>query len=116
MSPEEQAAVTLIERFLGRTVPRVLLPDFDYRMRPTEIKQAVSYPSRERLASVTPAKVPVKVPIKPPPKPAAKGAAKPTARATAGLTATRSHSRVGKPAARAGHAPRPKKRPGRGKR
>ena len=74
MSPEEQPAVTLIERFLGRTVPRVLLPDFDYKMRPTEIKQAVSYPSRDRLATTV---TPVKVPIKPAPAPNSKGAAKP---------------------------------------
>jgi ATP-dependent RNA helicase RhlE len=44
MSPEEQQHVTAIERFMGRTVPRVMLPDFDYRMRPTEISQVVSYP------------------------------------------------------------------------
>jgi ATP-dependent RNA helicase RhlE len=44
MSPEEQQHVAAIERFMGRTVPRVMLPDFDYRMRPTEISQVVSYP------------------------------------------------------------------------
>lgn len=43
MSPDEQREVGEIERFLGRTVARVMLPDFDYKMRPTEIKQAVSY-------------------------------------------------------------------------
>ena len=41
MSPEEQKDVTAIERFLGRTVPRVLLPDFDYKMRPREIADSV---------------------------------------------------------------------------
>ena len=46
MSPEEQQHVAAIERFMGRTVPRVMLPDFDYRMRPTEISQVVSYPER----------------------------------------------------------------------
>ena len=30
MSPEEQKDVTAIERFLGRSIPRVLIPDFDY--------------------------------------------------------------------------------------
>jgi len=34
MSPEEQTHVAAIERFMGRTVPRVMLPDFDYKMRP----------------------------------------------------------------------------------
>ena len=46
MSPEEQAHVAAIERFMGRTVPRVMLPDFDYKMRPAEISQVVSYPER----------------------------------------------------------------------
>jgi ATP-dependent RNA helicase RhlE len=31
MSPEEQKDVAGIERFLGRAIPRVLIPDFDYR-------------------------------------------------------------------------------------
>ncbi len=42
MSPEEQQHVGAIERFMGRTVPRVMLPDFDYQMRPAEISQVVS--------------------------------------------------------------------------
>jgi ATP-dependent RNA helicase RhlE len=43
MSPEEQKDVAAIERFLGRAIPRVMLPDFDYGMHPQQIKQAVSY-------------------------------------------------------------------------
>lgn len=43
MSPEEQKDVAAIERFLGRAIPRVLLPDFDYTMRPTELRQLPSY-------------------------------------------------------------------------
>ena len=31
MSPEEQKDVTAIERFLGRAIPRVQVPDFDYK-------------------------------------------------------------------------------------
>ncbi|TMQ72877.1 MAG: hypothetical protein E6K80_01585 [Candidatus Eisenbacteria bacterium] len=31
MSPEEKKDVAAIERFLGRSVPRVLMPDFDYQ-------------------------------------------------------------------------------------
>ena len=34
MSPEEHKDVTAIERFLGKTIPRVTLVDFDYKMRP----------------------------------------------------------------------------------
>jgi len=33
MSPEEAKDVTAIERFLGRSIPRVTLPDFDYKKR-----------------------------------------------------------------------------------
>jgi ATP-dependent RNA helicase RhlE len=43
MAPEEQQYVASIEQFLGRTVPRVVLPDFDYRMRPNEIKDVLTY-------------------------------------------------------------------------
>src|SRR5207247_1192346 len=31
MSPEERDDVAAIERFLGRSIPRVLIPDFDYK-------------------------------------------------------------------------------------
>jgi ATP-dependent RNA helicase RhlE len=31
MSPEEKDDVAAIERFLGRSIPRVLIPDFDYK-------------------------------------------------------------------------------------
>jgi ATP-dependent RNA helicase RhlE len=41
MSPEEQKDFTAIERFLGRAVPRVMLPDFDYKMRPREIADSI---------------------------------------------------------------------------
>jgi len=43
MSPEEQREVAAIERFLGRTVARVLLPDFDYDSKPREVKTVVSF-------------------------------------------------------------------------
>ena len=43
MSPDEQQEVSAIERFLGRAIPRVMLPDFDYGMAPREFKQAVTY-------------------------------------------------------------------------
>jgi ATP-dependent RNA helicase RhlE len=43
MSPDEQPDVVAIERFLGRAIPRVMLPDFDYGMAPREIKQVVTY-------------------------------------------------------------------------
>jgi ATP-dependent RNA helicase RhlE len=43
MSPDEQSDVAAIERFLGRAIPRVMLPDFDYGMAPREIKHVVTY-------------------------------------------------------------------------
>ena len=35
MAPEEQKDVMAIEKFLGRSIPRVTLPDFDYKARGT---------------------------------------------------------------------------------
>jgi ATP-dependent RNA helicase RhlE len=43
MSPEEQKDVAGIERLLGRTIERSFVPAFDYGMRPSEIKQALTY-------------------------------------------------------------------------
>jgi ATP-dependent RNA helicase RhlE len=48
MSPEEKPELAAIERALGRSVPRVLLPDFDYHMRPSELGQAVKGEAPER--------------------------------------------------------------------
>jgi ATP-dependent RNA helicase RhlE len=59
MSPEEQTEVAEIERFLGRSVPRVMLPDFDYKMRPAEISKVVSY-EEDGLRKETPRPAPVK--------------------------------------------------------
>jgi ATP-dependent RNA helicase RhlE len=36
VSPEEQKQLATIERFLGRAIPRVVLPDFDYKRRGAE--------------------------------------------------------------------------------
>jgi superfamily II DNA/RNA helicase len=43
MSTEEQKDLAGIERLLGRTIERAFLPEFDYGMRPSEIKQVLSY-------------------------------------------------------------------------
>jgi ATP-dependent RNA helicase RhlE len=43
MSPEETEGVAAIERLVGRAVPRVMLPDFDYAMHPGDLKRVVSY-------------------------------------------------------------------------
>ena len=36
IAPEEMKQLAAIERFLGRAVPRVILPDFDYKRRPSD--------------------------------------------------------------------------------
>ncbi len=36
VAPEDEATLRAIERAIGRSLPRVLLPDFDYRQRPPE--------------------------------------------------------------------------------
>src|SRR5262245_21796450 len=43
MSPEETEGVAGIERLVGRAIPRVMLPDFDYAMHPGDLKRVVSY-------------------------------------------------------------------------
>jgi ATP-dependent RNA helicase RhlE len=89
MSPEEQTAVAAIERFLGRTVPRVMLPDFDYRMRSTEIKQVVS--SQKLPLPPKPVAKPLLKPVaKPLLKPVAKPLLKPAMRPTAVKSAVKS--------------------------
>jgi ATP-dependent RNA helicase RhlE len=47
MSPDEQKEVAAIESFLGRAIPRVMLPDVDYDLHPSQIKQAASYEESE---------------------------------------------------------------------
>jgi len=48
MAPEERDELAAIERALGRTLPRVMLPDFDYKMRPAEIGQSMRGEAPER--------------------------------------------------------------------
>ena len=43
MAPEEQRHLAAIERFVGRAIPRVLLPDFDYNLKPNQLKQVAIY-------------------------------------------------------------------------
>jgi ATP-dependent RNA helicase RhlE len=47
MSPEEEKDVAAIERFLGRAIPRVVLPDFDYDT-PHPIRAAAAHEDDER--------------------------------------------------------------------
>ncbi len=93
MSPEEQSAVAAVERFLGRTLPRVMLPDFDYRMRPTEIKQVVSY--KKPGIKLVP-----KLPSKPAPKPTARPVVQPAPKPTARPAVRPAPKAVARPAVR----------------
>jgi ATP-dependent RNA helicase RhlE len=43
MSPEETEGMAAVERLVGRAVPRVMLPDFDYAMHPGDLKRVVSF-------------------------------------------------------------------------
>jgi ATP-dependent RNA helicase RhlE len=49
MSPEERGEVAAIERALGRPIPRVTLPDFDYNARPA---QKLEVPLAQRIAEI----------------------------------------------------------------
>jgi ATP-dependent RNA helicase RhlE len=49
MAPEERAALAAIERAIGRPLPRVTLPDFDYAARPAG---RLEIPLAERLAAL----------------------------------------------------------------
>jgi hypothetical protein len=40
MSPEERKGIAAIERFLGQSIPRVEIPDFDYHRRPEDVARS----------------------------------------------------------------------------
>ena len=46
MSPEEDRDIAAIERFLGRSIPRVLIPDFDYKRRSDGVSRVASHGGR----------------------------------------------------------------------
>ena len=48
VAPEDEAALRAIERAIGRSLPRVLLPDFDYRQVPPEAPPAPARPHSPR--------------------------------------------------------------------
>ena len=49
VSPDEEGDLKMIERAIGRTLPRVTLPGFDYTKRPTE---RLEVPLAERIAAI----------------------------------------------------------------
>lgn len=50
MAPEEQRHLAGIERFVGRAVPRVLLPDFNYGLKPSQLQQQAIYDDEQARA------------------------------------------------------------------
>jgi ATP-dependent RNA helicase RhlE len=50
MAPEEGKQMSAIERFLGRAIPRVTLPDFDYKGRPSDGRPREEHRHREERA------------------------------------------------------------------
>ena len=50
MAPEEERHLAGIERFVGRAVPRVLLPDFNYGLKPSQLQQQAIYDDEQARA------------------------------------------------------------------
>jgi ATP-dependent RNA helicase RhlE len=53
VAPEDESSLRAIERAIGKPLPRVLLPDFDYRQRPPETPQAPRHATPARHAPHT---------------------------------------------------------------
>jgi ATP-dependent RNA helicase RhlE len=49
VAPEEEASAARIERAIGKRIPRVVVPGFDYRSKP---KEALEIPLGQRLAAM----------------------------------------------------------------
>jgi ATP-dependent RNA helicase RhlE len=49
VAPDEEADLRAIERAIGKSLPRVTLPDFDYKARP---ERALEIPIKERIAAI----------------------------------------------------------------
>jgi ATP-dependent RNA helicase RhlE len=49
VAPDEEGELRAIERAIGKSLPRVTLPDFDYKARP---ERALEIPIRDRIAAI----------------------------------------------------------------
>jgi ATP-dependent RNA helicase RhlE len=49
VAPEEEGDIKAIERAIGKVLPRVTLPDFDYKARP---QAKLEIPLAERIAAI----------------------------------------------------------------
>ncbi len=103
MAVEEQRHLAAIERFVGRAIPRVLLPDFDYKLKPEQVQQSVIFDDeriRERHKKAIAARMPYAASRAA--APARPGGAAGLARPSAGIPRS-----VSKPPAVPSNRPRP---------
>jgi ATP-dependent RNA helicase RhlE len=121
MSPDEQKYVEAIERFLGRAIPRVMLPDFDYTMVPSSLRPVEEVKTARpgvasaatRIAAVvrtTPVQTPRRTPARPPVR--STSASRPTrvaARVGSRPHASKPHGTTGAKTSRNGISRRPAK-------
>jgi ATP-dependent RNA helicase RhlE len=55
VAPEEESDLRAIERAIGKALPRVLLPDFDYRQKPPEApRPPAAHPARRHRPGARP--------------------------------------------------------------
>ena len=101
VAPDEESDLRAIERAIGKRLPRVTVPDFDYSRRPAE---KLEIPIQERIAAIRARKAEDRA------RAAAKAARK-AAPSQGARTSSASPARTGSPAPRAG-SPSPQSRRG----
>jgi ATP-dependent RNA helicase RhlE len=106
VAPDEENDLRVIERAIGKRLPRVTVPDFDYTHRPAE---KLEIPIQERIAAIRARKAEERARAK------AKAERRATAQSTPPRAPSRPPSRGSSPAPRAGSpAPRAGSPPSRG--
>ena len=110
VAPEEEGELRGIERAVGRRLPRITVPDFDYSARPPE---RFEVPIAERIAAIRKQKADERARAKAKAERRAAAAASDAARA-ASRTGRPSSSHAPRPATSEGSAPRHEPRPGGG--
>jgi ATP-dependent RNA helicase RhlE len=112
VSPDEETDLRAIERAVGKRLPRVTVPDFDYKQKPTE---RLEIPIQERIAAIRARKAEDRARAKA--KAERRGAPPAAPRAPAARPLTRpSGSPSSRPAGRGGTPSSPSRRPNEGPR
>lgn len=110
VSPEEETDLRAIERAVGRRLPRVTVPDFDYSQRPAE---KLEIPIHERIAAIRARKAEDRARAKAKaerrgPSPGGSRPATPSASSRPASSPSRGARPASRPAASSrGHSPRP---------